>query len=207
VYDLADADDGILQAEVMVDTGSLEAYLSATGENQGHHTEASMDGHADQYMAAAVEGDADQSVGLSFVDSDTEGVQEGVDHEAQVLEQRAEEVINIDNHDSMHMVDPDVDDITDYRAQEPLDLERMVQMLTNLRHRGGDFEGDDMADENDEAEAEPVEGVPAEEVPIEGHLAEPLWTTQEPAECRLKLLQVSVYSPVHVYIILLINKY
>jgi hypothetical protein len=199
LYDLADADDGLLQVDTTVDNGSLQAYLTETGDFQEDHTEVSM--HA---AAANVD---NLAVGLSYVDSDTEGVQEeAIDNEEQVVEQRLDDVIDTDDKDSNASVDldPDVDDVTDYKAHEPLDLERMIQMLTELRHRGGDFDGDDMADENDEAEAVPVEGVPAEEVPIQGHLAEPLWTTEEPTECRLKLLQVSVYTPVHMCNMLLI---
>jgi hypothetical protein len=182
VYDLADPDDGCLQTERRVDGSGLDAYLTATGDFEHQHTEAAMDPvEAHPHPAVA-----------AFVDSDTEGVEEEVQEQA--LEQQFEDVVNNDGQASMLTVDPDVDDVTDYKDHEPLDLGRMLQLLTDMRHRGGDFEGDDQADDIDDSEGGPVEGeqVQAEAVPIEGHLAEPLWTTQVPAECRLKQLQVSV---------------
>jgi hypothetical protein len=198
VFDLADPDDGCLLAEGRVDVGGLDDYLTATAEFPGLNTD------ADHNMnpAVAVEADMNRAAGLSFVDSDTEGIQEAVDIQEQVVEPlpameqhlELDDEVNNEDQDNRSEVDPDLDDVTDYKADEPLDLDRMIQLLTEHRHRGGDFEGDDMAEDFDDAEAGPMEGVQmqAEEFPIEGHLAEPLWTTTDPGECRLKQLQVSV---------------
>jgi hypothetical protein len=172
--------------------GSLDAYLSATGEFQAEGAaggDICMEGPADQ---STVEGHDD----LCFVDSDTESTPpdnlEG--HLLGVLDaHRGGLPVNVNDLEDS---DDDLEDNTDQKPPEPLDVNRMIHILTEMRVRGGDFEGDGLAGDEDGDGANYQEDVP-DEVNIDGKLAEPVWKTEEPCECQLKLLQVSALRAVH----------
>jgi hypothetical protein len=183
VHDLADRDDGILHVDTLVDSGNLDSYLSAAGDFQ------------ESIEEAPASEDANRDLDMSFIDSDTDSAQDAANCEEEVVEQQMEDRGNNTDHDITEEIE--VEDITDYTAQQPLDLNVINRMLTDLRHRGGDFEVDEMAEDELEFEEEgvaPVQGV--QEVPVEGHLAEPLWKMQ-PSECPLKLLHVGASKSAH----------